>query len=82
MGRPAGQASGWVIAASAIGSFLGSLLGGFLADEFGFNAINWMAVVAAGLSFVVLWIWLRPVERRIVAREPSSEPEFDGAPAG
>ena len=63
---PAGQASGWVIAASAVGSFLGSVIGGFLADEFGFNSVNWMAVVAAGLSVLVLWIGLRPVEQRVV----------------
>ena len=62
---PAGAASGWVIAASATGSFLGSLIGGFLADQFGFNAVNWMAAVAAGLSVAVLWIWLRPAEQRI-----------------
>jgi len=62
---PAGAASGWVIAASATGSFVGSLIGGFLADQFGFNAVNWMAAVAAGLSFVVLWLWLRPGEERI-----------------
>lgn len=62
---PAGAASGWVIAASATGSFIGSLIGGFLADKFGFNAINWMAAAAAGLSVVVLWLWLRPGERRI-----------------
>ena len=62
---PAGAASGWVIAASATGSFLGSLIGGFLADQFGFNSINWMAGAAAGLSVAVLWIWLRPAERRI-----------------
>lgn len=37
---PAGQASGWVIGASAIGSFVGSILGGWLADSVGFNAIN------------------------------------------
>ena len=29
---PAGQANGWVIAASALGSFVGALLGGFLAE--------------------------------------------------
>ena len=44
---------------------IGSLIGGFLADSYGFNAVNWMAVVAAGLSVVVLWIWLRPGEQRI-----------------
>jgi predicted MFS family arabinose efflux permease len=59
---PAGMASGWVIAASAVGSFQGSLIGGFLADKYGFNAINWMAAVSACASVVVLWIWLRPRE--------------------
>jgi predicted MFS family arabinose efflux permease len=75
---PAGQASGWVIAASAVGAFLGSVLGGFLADEFGFNAINWMAAVAAGLSVLVLWLGLRPMERRVAAGTPiegSDRPE-------
>lgn len=62
---PAGAASGWVIAASATGSFIGSLIGGFLADKYGFNSINWMAAVAGGLSVIVLWFWLRPGERRI-----------------
>lgn len=66
---PAGAASGWVIAGSAIGSFFGSLLGGFLATEFGFNAVNWMAAVAAGLSVAVLILWLWPAEKRIVASE-------------
>lgn len=68
---PAGQASGWVIAASAVGSFFGSVLGGFLADEFGFNAVNWMAVVAAGLSVAVLILGLRPVERRAAEGDES-----------
>ena len=63
---PAGAASGWVIAASATGSFIGSLVGGFLADQFGFNAVNWMAAASAGLSVVVLWLWLRPGEQRIL----------------
>jgi predicted MFS family arabinose efflux permease len=62
---PAGAASGWVIAASATGSFIGSLIGGFLADQFGFNSVNWMAAASAGLSVVVLWLWLRPGEQRI-----------------
>jgi predicted MFS family arabinose efflux permease len=62
---PAGAANGWVIAASAAGSFAGSLIGGFLADAYGLNAINWMAAVAGGLSVAVLLIWLRPAERRI-----------------
>ena len=72
---PAGAATGWVIAASATGAFLGSLIGGFLADQFGFNAVNWMAAVAAGLSAVVLWLWLRPGERRISDASPGGTPD-------
>jgi len=75
---PAGQANGWVIAASAIGSFLGSAIGGFLADKFGFNAINWMAAAAAGLSVIVLWFALRPVERRAAESDPRSDVEAAG----
>jgi predicted MFS family arabinose efflux permease len=75
---PAGAASGWVIAASATGSFVGSLVGGFLADQYGFNAVNWMAAAAAGLSVVVLWMWLRPGEHRIRDRSPGGTP----VPAG
>jgi predicted MFS family arabinose efflux permease len=66
---PAGAATGWVIAASATGSFIGSLLGGFLAEEFGFNAVNWMATAAAGLSALVMWFWLRPAEKRAASTE-------------
>lgn len=62
---PAGAANGWVIAASATGSFLGSLIGGFLADEFGLNAINWMAGIAAGGSVLVLLLWLAPASRKL-----------------
>lgn len=67
---PAGQASGWVIAGSAIGSFVGSLLGGFLADAFGYNAVNWMAAAAGGGAALILFLWLRPAEKRIKAAEP------------
>jgi predicted MFS family arabinose efflux permease len=72
---PAGAASGWVIAASATGSFLGSVIGGFLADQFGFNAVNWMAAVGAGLSVVVLWFGLRPGELRIRNQSRAGVPD-------
>jgi predicted MFS family arabinose efflux permease len=62
---PAGQASGWVIAGSAIGSFVGSLLGGYLADAFGYNAVNWMAAAAGAGAALILFIWLRPAEKRM-----------------
>jgi predicted MFS family arabinose efflux permease len=59
---PAGAASGWVIGASAIGSFIGSVVGGFLADSVGFNAINWMAAIAAGLAVILIVFSLWPAE--------------------
>lgn len=62
---PAGAASGWVIAASAIGSFAGSAIGGFLADAVGFNAINIMGAIAGGASVLVLLMFLWPAERRL-----------------
>jgi predicted MFS family arabinose efflux permease len=65
----AGAASGWVIGASAIGSFLGSIIGGFLADSIGFNAINWMAAVSAGLGALVLFFIVWPAERKKRAEE-------------
>lgn len=66
---PAGAASGWVIAASAVGSFIGSALGGFLADSAGFNSINIMAAIAGGLSVLVLMFGLWPAERRMRGRD-------------
>ncbi len=60
---PAGQANGWVIAASAVGSFVGALLGGYLAKEFGYNSVNWMAAIAGAGSFVILFLWLRPADK-------------------
>ena len=74
---PVGAASGWVIAASAAGSFLGALVGGFLANSLGFNAINWMAAIAVGLALLLLFISLWPAERRKRSEEaaaPASEP--------
>jgi len=68
---PTGAATGWVIAASAAGSFIGSLLGGFLADAFGFNSITWMAAIAAGLAVLLIIVSLLPAERRKQAAEGS-----------
>ena len=66
---PAGQASGWVIAAAATGSFIGSLIGGFLADSVGFNAINWMGAIAVGAAVLLLFFGLWPAERKKIAAE-------------
>ena len=61
---PSGQANGWVIAASALGSFGGSLLGGWLADEVGYNSIAWMAAISAGIGVGLLVLIILPMSRR------------------
>jgi MFS family permease len=72
---PAGQATGWVIAGSAIGSFVGSLAGGYLADAYGYNAVNWMAAAAGAGAALILFIWLRPAEKRThMGGQPQPEP--------
>jgi MFS family permease len=80
----AGAAAGWVIGASAIGSAIGSLLGGWLAQNVGFNAINWMGVISAGLSVVLLFIYLWPAERRKRDEEepPAAEDSSDDSTTG
>ena len=62
---PAGMANGWLIAGSALGGFGGALLGGVLADAYGFNAVNWMGAAAAAgsIALLVLGLWpAKPVE--------------------
>jgi predicted MFS family arabinose efflux permease len=71
---PAGQASGWVIAAAAAGSFFGSLIGGWLADAVGFNAINWMGAIAVGAAVLLLFFGLWPAERKKRAAEEAAAP--------
>jgi predicted MFS family arabinose efflux permease len=61
---PAGATSGWVIAASAAGSFLGALIGGYLASSIGFNAINWMSAIAVGVALLLMFVFLWPSERK------------------
>jgi predicted MFS family arabinose efflux permease len=69
---PAGATSGWVIAASAAGSFFGALIGGFLASSIGFNAINWMSAIAVGAALALLVVFLWPAERRKRAQAGAS----------
>ena len=64
---PPGAASGWVIGASAIGGFLGAAIGGYLAQSLGFNAINWMGAITAGLAVLLIVFSLLPAERKIRA---------------
>jgi predicted MFS family arabinose efflux permease len=66
---PAGATSGWVIAASAAGSFFGALIGGYLASSIGFNAINWMAAIAIGAALLLLFLFLWPAELKKRAEE-------------
>ena len=72
---PAGMANGWLIAGSAAGGFIGSLLGGVLADRYGFNAVNWMGAGAAGLSVAVLVVGVWP-------QRSSDDDQQTDAPAG
>lgn len=79
---PSGQANGWVIAASAIGSFAGSLLGGWLADQIGYNSISWMAAISAGtgvgLLVLVVWPMNRSRYRDAVPSVPSGDSSGEG----
>jgi predicted MFS family arabinose efflux permease len=70
---PPGLANGWVLGASAAGSFVGSVVGGFLADSVGFNAISWMATIAAGVAVALLMLVMWPAERRKRKSEPVPE---------
>lgn len=74
---PSGQANGWVIAASALGSFGGSLLGGWLADEVGYNSIAWMAAISAGIGVGLLVLVILPMSKR-----QGNDEELEAATAG
>jgi predicted MFS family arabinose efflux permease len=52
---PAAEADGYYFAASAIGSVIGCLLAGVLAEKLGYNAVNWMAALA-GIGAVALLV--------------------------
>ena len=77
---PAGIANGWLIAGSALGGFIGSLLGGILAKQYGFNAVNWMGAGGAALSVVVLVVGIWP-QRSSDDDEPVDAPAGSGAKA-
>jgi len=74
---PAGQANGWVIAASAFGSFIGALLGGYLAKQVGYNSVNWMAAIAGAGSFAILFLWLRPADKGLRSDDRAAEATAD-----
>ncbi len=79
---PPGATSGWVIAGSAAGSFLGALIGGFLANAVGFNAINWMAAVAVGAASLLVFFGLWPAERNKSAAESAETAVQSGLTPG
>lgn len=56
----AAVADGYYFAASALGSVIGCLLAGVLADQVDYNAVNWMATAAGGLALAFLLLGLRP----------------------
>jgi predicted MFS family arabinose efflux permease len=64
---PQGAVQGWVIASSAVGSFIGAALGGVLADSIGFNSINWMAAISGGLAVLLIVLWLAPANKKLEA---------------
>jgi predicted MFS family arabinose efflux permease len=67
----AGQATGWIGGSGAIGSFVGALLGGLLADKVGFNSILWMGTISGiALLLVVFGLW--PAERKKRAAESAA----------
>ena len=76
----AGQATGWIGGAGAIGSFLGSLLGGWLADTVGFNAILWMGAISSGIALLLVVFALWPAERKKRAEESAAK-EMAATPA-
>ena len=68
----AGQAIGWIGGAGAIGSFVGALLGGLLADKVGFNSILWMGTISGGIALLLVVFGLWPAERKKRAAESSA----------
>lgn len=60
--RSAGQSVGFYFAASAVGSVVGCLVAGVLADAVSFNSVNWFAG-AAGLAAALLLVALIPRAR-------------------
>jgi MFS family permease len=50
------EASGWAFGAIALAGALGAVLGGFFAEAFGFNSINWMAAIAAAGAVILMLV--------------------------
>jgi len=69
----AGEAVGFIYGASALGAFFGSLLAGFVADAFGFNAVNWMGAIAGGLAVILIIVRMWPSWRQLEADSVSAD---------
>jgi predicted MFS family arabinose efflux permease len=59
----AGAALGFLFGAAALGGFVGSLIGGFAAAAFGFNAVNWIGAGAGAAALTILIGSLTPAYR-------------------
>lgn len=53
-----GSAMAWYILATSIGTFLGPLIGGYVADRLGANWIGWLGVITSGFFLVVTYFGL------------------------
>lgn len=69
------QADGYYFAASAVGSVVGCLLAGLLAQSESFNAVNWLAAIAGIAATASLWPLLRSrPNRRTTAHQLTKHP--------
>jgi predicted MFS family arabinose efflux permease len=67
-GMPTSTATGWYLAALAGSATLSGLLAGAIAQEFGYDAILWLATGAFAIAITIGLIFLRPVDLRMRAR--------------
>jgi predicted MFS family arabinose efflux permease len=51
------------------------LIGGWLADAVGFNAINWMGVISVGAAVLLIIFGLLPAERKKRTEESAAAAE-------
>jgi predicted MFS family arabinose efflux permease len=73
---PAGAANGFIIGGAAIGGFLGSLLGGFVAKEIGLNAVNWMGAITGIIAVVLILLFLIPAFRNSETEVESTQSDL------
>ncbi len=66
--------AGIVMAIISLAAVLGPVLGGWLANQFGYNAINWMAAISVGAAVLLIFVSLWPAERKKRAEEAAAVP--------